>query len=108
MTLFLAEARPEPDRPGWLEHTFYVHAEQCDQAVTDAVERAAAWPSNAGKQSVLDGGRWVYLARVSCAHGELNVTEWQDSWLRMWVGLAEDDEVSHAVRFDKAPPAEQL
>ena len=106
LTRFLAEARPEVDRPGWLEHTFYVEADKCDDAAACAVALASVWPAKSGASSELDDGMWIDLARVSCVHGGLNVTQWQTVWLRAWLGLTDGDEVKHSIRFDKAPPAE--
>jgi hypothetical protein len=106
MTRFLVEARPDQDRPGWLEHTFYVETVVCDESATLAAQLAAKWPPGSGTYSVLDGALWVYLARVSCQHGHLpDVKEWQDGWLRQWVGMTKEDQVKNSIRFDKAPPA---
>lgn len=107
VTRFLVEARPDQDRPGWLEHTFYVETVHCDETAVRAVEIAAKWLPSSGTHADLSGALWIYVGQVSCAHaGGLSlVKEWQDSWLRKWVGMGDADQVKHSIRFDKAPPA---
>jgi hypothetical protein len=104
MTRFLAEARKNPDRPTWFEHTFYVETVVCDEAARRARELAVKWPPDSDPDPVRDPVAWVYLARVNEPNGPdltAQVREWQRQWLRDYAGMAEEDRSLHSIRSVK-------